>query len=236
MLKVCAQCGKQFTTSYSKKKFCCRECLFESRRLHRKYICPVCRKEFEPKKKKQKFCSIQCANKFQQSCIDIDNTKTRIHQIWTNMKTRCLNPNVPAFKDYGGRGISVCEEWMKSFSSFYHWALQNGYSTALTLDRIDVNGNYEPSNCKWSTKEEQSRNRRFNRRITYNGKNLTIGEWAKEVNLTWNIIAWRLDSGWSIEEALFTPRMLNHEYTCDHEKLTKEHIQRRIAKYNKNME
>lgn len=85
---------------------------------------------------------------------------SRLYRIWGNMKTRCSNPTTKYYKYYGGRGITICEEWRNSFQRFYDWAMTNGYSDDLTIDRIDVNGNYEPSNCRWVTMKEQSKNKR----------------------------------------------------------------------------
>lgn len=116
---------------------------------------------------KTKSCG--CLEKENLTKISLKNahgqTKTRLHNIWIGMKNRCNNKNNQAYKYYGGRGISVCDEWNRSYQTFHIWAINNGYNKNLTIDRIDVDGNYQPNNCKWSTRKEQSRNRRNVKKI-----------------------------------------------------------------------
>lgn len=138
-------------------------------------------------------------------CLNLENhTKhngrhTRLYKIWVGMKNRCNNPNTDCWDNYGGRGIKVCNEWVNNFSEFRDWALDNEYDETLTIDRINVNGNYEPNNCRWVTKAKQTNNKRNNYFIEYNNEKRTISEWAKlrgikkdtlrnrVVKLHWNI-------------------------------------------------
>lgn len=131
---------------------------------------------------------------------------SRLKNIYFNMKSRCYNLNHCAYGNYGGRGITLCEEWKNNSNAFYFWAMNNGYQENLTIDRIDVNGNYEPSNCRWIDLKTQQRNRRNNHLITYNDETLCIGEWAEKSGIEMRILWQRLNKlSWSIEKALKTP-------------------------------
>ena len=125
---------------------------------------------------------------------------TRIYSIWKGIKTRCYNEKHVHYNSYGGRGIVVCNEWKDSFEAFYEWSMANGYSENLTLDRIDVNGNYEPSNCRWSTRKEQLNNKRNNIMITHNGKTQTLSQWANETGINYYKLRRRTIKGWKSEE------------------------------------
>jgi len=107
----------------------------------------------------------------------------RLYICWQSMKNRCYNSKHKQFKDWGGRGITVCDEWLNDYNTFKKWALNNGYSDNLTLDRIKVNENYSPSNCRWITKIEQNKNTRKCKHILYNGRYYTPPELAKILNI-----------------------------------------------------
>lgn len=133
---------------------------------------------------------------------------TNLYQRWTDMKRRCYNPKNKRYSNYGARGIQVCEEWKSDFQAFYDWAMSNGYSDELTLDRIDVNGNYTPSNCRWSTLTEQMRNTTRNRYITAFGETKTVAEWSEIFNIHPDVIKDRLNKlHWDPEEAISLPTL-----------------------------
>lgn len=133
-----------------------------------------------------------------------DKTKRRIHTAWKNMHARCENPQRSGYEEYGGRGITVCEEWHKFFP-FYCWSLSNGYADNLTIDRIDNDKGYSPDNCRWVSQKVNSRNRRNNRVITFNGESLCVSEWAERLGITFQALDDRLRSkGWTLEQALTT--------------------------------
>lgn len=137
--------------------------------------------------------------------------KTRLYTIWVNIKSRCNRETATGFQYYGGKGIKICEEWSTNFINFYNWSMNNGYSDDLTIDRIDVNGNYEPSNCRWVSKKEQANNKTTNHYITYNGETKTISQWSSITGISQNVILQRLERyKWSVERALTEP--LNIKY------------------------
>ena len=155
--------------------------------------------------------AIGCRSCFNRNKIHGQN-KTRIYSIWSGMKTRCMNPRGMAYHRYGGRGISICDAWKDSFVAFRDWALANGYRDDLSIDRFpDKNGHYEPSNCRWATPTEQSRNQTSNRLLEAFGETKTLAEWAEQYSINPGTLATRLDKKkWSVERALSSPLMKRH--------------------------
>ena len=130
----------------------------------------------------------------------------KIYHVFNSMKSRCYSQKNKSYPVYGGRGIKICEEWLNDVTVFHKWAIENGYKEGLTIDRIDVNGDYEPNNCRWITHKEQSYNLRSNKYITYNGRTQTICQWADELNIQRATLCHRIYvAKWSIEKALTTP-------------------------------
>lgn len=154
-------------------------------------------------------CGCLAAELAQKRLITHGATKTRLFKIWSNMIARCYKPYHKSFKDYGGRGISICDEWLHSFAKFQGWAIANKYADNLSIDRINVNGNYEPSNCQWLTMKEQGQNRRTSRIITINNCSKTLSEWADKYGIIPETIARRIKAGWSEEKAITTPAIKN---------------------------
>lgn len=135
-------------------------------------------------------------------------SKTRLYLSYRAMLDRCYDDkHCKVYKHYGGRGINVCEEWRgeNGLENFISWALSNGYSDELTIDRIDVNGNYCPNNCRWITKHEQQFNRRNNHFMTIDGETKTVREWADMYGIRHNTILSRLKCGWTEEDSVKRP-------------------------------
>lgn len=128
----------------------------------------------------------------------------RLYKIWTSMRERCNNPNHKQYGAYGGRGITVCEEW-GDYCSFKKWALDNGYTDSLTIDRKNNDLGYSPNNCRWATKKEQANNRRSNHLLTFDGETHNIELWAEITGLPRTAIDKRLRRGWSDQRILTTP-------------------------------
>lgn len=161
-------------------------------------------------KRKRKPHSEEAKRKMRESALKRDKTAYKTHgfcsdypklyEVWLTMKNRCENPNRAKYKDYGARGIKVCQEWHDA-ETFCRWALENGYKEGLQIDRIDVNGNYEPSNCRWVTPKENSRNKRNTVFLTVNGETKCVTEWCELVGISpYTVYWWIKSSGKEIAE------------------------------------
>lgn len=185
----------------------------------------VLNREDNRKKSTMWECICDCGNKTITSASDLKSRKTqscgclkyesrnfthnlshtRLYKIWMGMKQRCEKSYCHAYKWYGERGISVCSKWKENFQEFYDWSMNNGYADNLTIDRIDVNGNYEPSNCRWIPIGEQARNTRVSKYITYKEETKSVEEWSRITGIKHNTLLGRLRSGYSDEECLEVP-------------------------------
>lgn len=130
---------------------------------------------------------------------------TRIYKTWMGIKGRCLYEKDSQYMHYGGRGIKICDEWLHSFDAFYQWAKNSGYNDSLTIDRINANGNYEPSNCRWVDRKTQANNRTNNNVITYHNESHTLSEWAEILDINYSTLSARLNKyKWPVELAFST--------------------------------
>lgn len=134
---------------------------------------------------------------------------SKLYNTWASMKDRCSNHKSNNYKNYGMRGIKVCDEWKNDYSTFKQWALENGYDEKggknCSIERIDVNGNYCPENCKWATAKEQMNNTRRNTVIEYNGKQMTLAQWADYLGMNYSSFMSRWSRGWTMEKIANTP-------------------------------
>lgn len=135
-------------------------------------------------------------------------SKHPLYRTFHGLKKRCYNKNCKSYKDYGGRGITICDEWLNSFKSFYDWAMANGYEKGLSIERIDVNKGYSPENCTWIPFGDQAKNTRRSVFYEYKGEKKILGDWAKQYNLPFTCVRRRIDRGWSLERALNTPNSI----------------------------
>jgi hypothetical protein len=130
-------------------------------------------------------------------------SNTKVYRAWRSMIRRCCNPKNEDYEFYGGRGITVAAEWMV-FENFYK-DMGEPPSPLHSLDRKEVDGNYEPDNCRWATHTEQQNNKRNNRKLTFNGETLSMSEWSRKLNLSKLLIRDRIESGWTPDRTLTTP-------------------------------
>lgn len=135
-------------------------------------------------------------------------SRTVLYKRWIDIRRRCYNKKVDQYKDYGGRGIVMCDEWKNGFIAFHTWAMTNGYKEELKIDRINNDGNYTPENCRFVTTSINNNNKRNVIIITYIGKSQSIAHWAKELNINYPALFHRLKIGWPIKRALSKPSKL----------------------------
>ena len=179
-------------------------------------VCPTCGKSFDvparelhpkrPGRSPRRFCSQVCAYPAygpHRHGATSQGEKKPEYNSWQMMRQRCLNPKATGYDKYGGRGITICPEW-DTFEQFLADAGERP-APGCSLDRINVDGNYEPGNVRWSTQQGQCNNLRKNRFIEYQGRRLTCAEWGRETGISRNVILSRLDLGWSPERILTEP-------------------------------
>lgn len=147
---------------------------------------------------------------------------TRLYQIWSDMKSRCCNANIKNWSRYGGRGISVNTGWKHDYLAFKNWAMANGYSKDLTIDRINVDGNYEPDNCRWATDKQQSNNKGNNRCVEFENQVHTLAEWSEIKGIIPKTLEFRLDANWKLEDVFNKPT--NKKFWHDDKKIKMEAI------------
>ena len=133
-------------------------------------------------------------------------SNTRLYKIWASMKNRCYTPSHHSYKNYGGRGIGLCDDWKDAPDAFFDWAKSSGYTDEMTIERIDVNGNYCPENCTWIPANEQQRNRRSCQFFTHNGVTKNLMDWCHDLGLDYKNVHNRIHKlGWSFERAISEP-------------------------------
>lgn len=130
---------------------------------------------------------------------------SRIYKIWYGIRGRCYNAKSPNYSTYGGRGIIMCDEWKNDFMAFYKWSIEHGYDDNLSIDRIDVNGNYCSDNCRWVDRLTQENNKRNTNYVTYKGETKPLAVWCRELNLKHSLVSSRIQKGWNVATAFETP-------------------------------
>ena len=132
-------------------------------------------------------------------------TKHPLYKSWSRMISRCECKSYDHYDRYGGRGITVCGEWRSSFTAFYKWAIRNGYKSGLWIDRIDVDGNYNPDNCRWVTQKQSANNKSVNHFLEHDGEKFTIAEWAEKQGISSSTLKNRIERGWAVPDAILFP-------------------------------
>ena len=170
--------------------------------------CGKLRKLYLPHIKSGKSKSCGCCRKevLKKQNVKHGMSNTKIYNIWSSMKRRCYTKTQTAYKHYGARGIKICDKWLdkdNGFMNFYNWAIKNGYHEGLSIDRINVDGNYEPKNCRWVTQKVQSNNTRRNVYIVYNEEKHTLKEWSDLLNLNYKAVFNRYQKGFSLQEVFY---------------------------------
>jgi len=194
---ICEQCKREFDLTYKKRCkhiYCSHECAGLAKRKRIEKICPICKNKFyvSPSNIDQICCKKECANKYMVGKPNYGERKYKfletkaidnpLYKKWRQIKSRLFIPKVSNYQNYGGRGITMCEEWLE-FENFYTWAINNGYKEGLTIERIDVNGNYEPNNCCWIPLAEQAKNRTTSIWVEYKDTKMIIEDIAKLENV-----------------------------------------------------
>lgn len=130
--------------------------------------------------------------------------RTPLHNLWRGMHARCKFSGCSSYRLYGGRGVSVCEEWA-TYEPFRDWAIANGYAQGLSIDRIDPDGDYQPANCRWVSKSEQQRNKRNTFHVEWRGERGCLREFTRKTGKNYSTVYRRIKNGWSVEDALTLP-------------------------------
>lgn len=174
-----------------------------------------------------------CANRATKFKHLIKDNK-RLYSIYNGVKKRCYNKSEPRYKDYGARGIKMCDEWLESFDDFAEWSLINGYSDKMTLERVNVNGNYCPENCKWITLQEQAFNKRTTIWVNYKGEHIQLKKLCKRESVSYDTVHNRIYSlGWSVDKAIETPSQQENSLMskCREKRINYGTVRDRIYKF-----
>lgn len=198
-------------------------------------MCVICAAKFDDKWGKRKTCSKKCSMDLQRQTLGRAPSQIhghakpgeveRLHNIWRGIIKRCNCPTSSSFSGYGGRGILVCSEWVTDYTAFRSWALESGYKDGLTIGRVDNNGPYSPSNCRWEGRKDQARNRRSSHLETHNGEAKTLAEWAEIYSIPYGTLIVRVNVyGWPITKALTEPIHKAAQYLVAGQMLTLDEL------------